>query len=432
MRHLLIIEDEKCIRTAVSRFLERSGYQVSAADSIESAIAPFSQYDLILCDIRLPGKQGPEILAMAPGVPVIMMTAYASVRSAVDAMKQGAFDYIAKPFDHEELLSLIRRALDSSQQGDGEKEPPVLLAEGAGELVGHCAAMQQVREQMAKVAPTDATILIQGESGSGKELVARLIHLNSSRKHANFVAFNCAAVPEQHIEQELFGSGGNETGLISQARGGTLFLDEVGELPINAQARLLRLLQSDEASVSSDTGDIRIIAATHRNIRQLVQDHDFRSDLYFRLRVVEIQLPPLREREDDIIELAVHLLEGMCRQVNRPGLRLNRESLEAIRRYDWPGNVRELANALERAVILADGDLITPDLLDIDHQVSGDATTQQHIQSGLSLEEYFRQFVLAHQDLLNETELARQLGISRKTLWERRQRFGIPRPGKPG
>jgi DNA-binding NtrC family response regulator len=305
-------------------------------------------------------------------------------------------------------------------------------------MVGKCAAMVEVRERINRVAPTEATVLILGESGTGKELVARALHEKSHRHKAPFVAFNCAAVPEHLIETELFGldhAGAHErAGLMDRADGGTLFLDEVGELPLPAQARILRVLQSGQHQEPSNHRrkalDVRIVAATHRDIRQLVQDNAFRNDLYYRLRVVEMNLPPLREREDDVIELAVFLLARTCKQLNRQPLRLARESLEAIRRYRWPGNVRELENTMERAVILCDGDVISPQLLAIDHRIAQTDPAAADIGSQLSLEEYFRQFVLAHQDHMTETDLAHRLGISRKALWERRQRFGLPKPKK--
>ncbi len=439
MNRLLIIEDEAVIRGALRRLLERHGHQVDEAGSVEQAQAAgqLGDYQLIIADLRLPGQPGDSVLQLAPEVPVIIMTSYASVSSAVEAMKNGAADYIAKPFDHDELVLLVERILREKQkerraaalQTDVDQAFPV-----AG-LVGRSAAMSEVCSRIHKVAPTEATVLITGESGSGKELVARALHRHSRRAEAPFVAFNCAALPEHSIEAELFGLDQPERfrpGLIQKAEGGTLFLDEIGELPLPAQARLLRVLQggTHDGETQGAAPDVRILAATHRDLRRLVQQNLFRSDLYFRLRVVELALPPLRERGDDLIELAVFLLDRTRRQLGRPPMTLSREAFDAIRRYNWPGNVRELANAIERAVILCDGDRITPELLAIDHRV----TSANPAEGGehLSLEEYFRVFVLEHQDQMTETELASALGISRKTLWERRQRFGLPRPKRRG
>ena len=441
MSRILLIEDEAVIRTALRRLLERHGHSVVEADSVESARREqLDEFHLVLSDLRLPKAPGTEIIQAAGDTPVIIMTSFASVPSAVDAMKLGAVDYIAKPFDHDELLLLIDRVL---KQGTSERQRQALKQDVAqaypvAGMVGKCAAMVEVRERINRVAPTEATVLILGESGTGKELVARALHEKSHRHNAPFVAFNCAAIPEHLIETELFGldhAGAHErAGLMDRADGGTLFLDEVGELPLPAQARILRVLQSGEHQAPSNHRrkplDVRIVAATHRDIRQLVQDNAFRNDLYYRLRVVEMNLPPLREREDDVIELAVFLLARTCKQLNRQPLRLARESLEAIRRYHWPGNVRELENTMERAVILCDGDVISPQLLAIDHRIAQSDPAAADIGSQLSLEEYFRQFVLAHQDHMTETDLAHRLGISRKALWERRQRFGLPKPKK--
>jgi DNA-binding NtrC family response regulator len=439
MNRLLIIEDEVVIRGALRRLLERHGHQVDEAGSVEEAqnAGRLASYQLIIADLRLPGQPGDSVLELAPSVPVIIMTSYASVSSAVEAMKNGAADYIAKPFDHDELVLLVERILREKQKERraAALQTDVDLAFPVAGLVGRSAAMSEVCSRIHKVAPTEATVLITGESGSGKELVARALHRHSRRADAPFVAFNCAALPEQSIEAELFGQDQAERfrpGLIQQAEGGTLFLDEIGELPLPAQARLLRVLQgATHGGEAQDAApDVRILAATHRDLRRLVQQNLFRSDLYFRLRVVELALPPLRERGDDLIELAVFLLDRTRRQLGRPPMTLSREAFDAIRRYNWPGNVRELANAIERAVILCDGDRITPDLLAIDHRV----TSANPAEAGehLSLEEYFRVFVLEHQDHMTETELANALGISRKTLWERRQRFGLPRPKRRG
>jgi DNA-binding NtrC family response regulator len=309
-------------------------------------------------------------------------------------------------------------------------------------MIGSCPAMKEICLRIAKVAPTDASVLIQGESGTGKELVARAIHEQSNRRHAPIVTVNCAAIPESLIESELFGhekgafTGAvtSRTGMIESANGGTLFLDEIGELPLAAQARLLRVLQNGEirrvGSEQSHQVDIRLISATHRDLKLLVQEGSFRSDLFFRLRVMELDLPPLRERGHDLIELAEYLLDKARQQLNRPPMTLTPEALEAITHYDWPGNVRELENAMERAIILSEGNQVTPDLLAIDAPAAPGNGGTDAVGDELSLEEYFRRFVQEHQDRMTETELAKRLGISRKALWERRQRFGIPRRKK--
>jgi DNA-binding NtrC family response regulator len=440
MEQILIIEDEVVIRASLKRLLERNDYRVDAAGSVPEAQAnyPLHDYDLIIADLRLPGPPGTEVLKLVDDVAVLIMTSYASVRSAVEAMKLGAADYIAKPFDHDELLLTIKRVL---RQNSLERQNLALKSDlsrryPVGGMIGSSEAMQQVFERIRRVAPTDTTVLILGESGTGKELVARAVHEQSQRHEAPLIAVNCAAIPENLIESELFGhekgafTGAVDThrGLVEAAHGGTLFLDEIGELPAEAQARLLRVLQEGEirrvGSTQSRRVDVRLIAATHRDLKQQVEDGLFRSDLYFRLHVMEIALPPLRERGDDIYQLAERLLERACKRLNRPAMRFSAEALQGLQQHHWPGNVREMENMIERAVILADGNTIGSEMLGLQH---GNDPKSSAAQGDLSLDDYFVQFVREHQASMTETELAKRLGISRKTLWERRQRLGIPR-----
>ena len=451
MSRILVVEDETLIRGELKRLLTRAGHQVSEAGSVPEALSehtPLDAFDLVLTDLRLPGPPGIELIAQAAPTPVIVMTSYATVKSAVEAMKLGAVDYLAKPFDHDELLLVIDRVL---AQGRLRRQVNALRADVArsypvGGMVGRSPAMLDVFDRVRKVAPTDATVLVRGESGTGKELVARAIHEQSPRRDAPLVAVNCAAIPEGLIESELFGhekgaftgASAAHTGLIEAADGGTLFLDEVGELPAPAQARLLRVLQESEVRRVGGTRarrvSVRVIAATHRDLPQMVKEGAFRTDLYFRLRVFEILLPPLRERPDDLEELTRHLLERTEKRFGKGGLELTPEALAAVRAHHWPGNVRELDNAIERAVILCDTGRITPELLALDDVSAGESSDADLLDesadesAGASLQDYFRRFVLEHQDTLSETELARRLGISRKALWERRARFGLPRP----
>ena len=441
MQRILIIEDEAAIQQALVRLLEKSGFEVAAADSVEQATRRHTVdgFHLILTDLRLPGAPGTDIIRHAGNAPVLVMTSYASVRSAVDSMKQGAVDYIAKPFDHEELLLTIRRILKEQAlaKRSAQLQSEVDFSYPVDGMVGTCSAMRKVWDQLRKIAPTDATVLILGESGTGKELAARAIHRHSRRSAEPFVTVNCAAIPESLIESELFGhekgafTGADHarTGLVESADGGTLFLDEIGELPQSAQARLLRVLQNGEirriGSEISRRVDVRLIAATHRDLRQAVDLGEFREDLYFRLRVLELKLPPLRERGEDIVELAHFMLEKNCKTLNRPALRFTAEAIEAIRGHDWPGNVRELENAVQRAVILSEGDAIDADLLALDATAGAVPAAPA---DATSLDEYFRRFVLENQGRMTETDLARALGVSRKTLWQRRQKLGIPRP----
>lgn len=475
MPHILIVEDETIIRSALRRLLERNQYQVSEAGSVQEAQERFSiaTFDLIVSDLRLPGAPGTELIKLGQGTPVLIMTSYASLRSAVDSMKMGAVDYIAKPFDHDEMLQAVARILRDRQNAPApavasaaeprangktvaaDKASPT-PANGEIGIIGSCPPMQDMFGKIRKVAPTDSNVLIQGESGTGKELVARALHNLSRRAKAPMISVNCAAIPETLIESELFGhekgaftgASAGRAGLVEAADGGTLFLDEIGELPLEAQARLLRVLQEGEirrvGSVQSQKVDVRLIAATHRDLKNLAKAGQFREDLYYRLHVIALKLPALRERGSDVNEIADAFLARQSARIGRDDLHFSAEAEQAIRHYSWPGNVRELENAVERAVILSESAEISADLLGIDIELSGledeesfDTTSvvasagtnnaSHEPTEDLSLEDYFQHFVLEHQDHMTETELARKLGVSRKCLWERRQRLGIPR-----
>ncbi|WP_370293569.1 sigma-54-dependent transcriptional regulator [Thalassolituus sp.] len=463
MSHILVVEDEAIIRQAVRRLLQRHDHEVTDVDSLDAAKEQdFSQFDMIISDLRLPGGNGTELITLAGNTPVLIMTSYASLRSAVDAMKLGAVDYIAKPFDHDEMLQAVTRILSKGKMssetpatvtGDASPDP-----EGSSTgIIGSCEPMQLLFRKISKVAPTDATVLIQGESGTGKELVARALHSQSRRANNPLISVNCAAIPETLIESELFGhekgaftgATAQRQGLVEAADGGTLFLDEIGELPLEAQARLLRVLQEGEirrvGSVQSRKVNVRLVAATHRHLKELASMGEFREDLYYRLNVVELHLPPLRDRGEDVVEIATAMLTRACERMQQPAMQFSDEALHAIRTYHWPGNVRELENAVERAVILADDNSIEASLLGI--EVSADRYLSETMrnnlvdtsnpyqaddpangnQGDLSLDDYFVHFVLENEASMTETELAKKLGISRKSLWERRQRLGIPR-----
>ncbi len=460
MQDILVVEDESVIRTALRRLLERHKYRISEAASVPEAEANYKlgDFDLIISDLRLPGAPGTDLIKKAGEVPVLIMTSYASLRSAVDSMRMGAVDYIAKPFDHNDMVTAVQRII--SERSRDKPAPPKsgTTAARAGErkvegFIGGCTDMVTQFEHIRKIAPTNATVLVLGETGTGKELVARSVHLHSRRHDQPLICVNCAAIPETLIESELFGyekgaftgANTNRTGLIEAADGGTLFLDEIGELPVEAQARLLRFIQEGEirriGSVDSRKVNVRLICATHRDLQQLTTEGKFRQDLYYRINVMRLQLPPLRERGKDILELAEYILLKRCREYETSPRHFSPKAIQAITTYTWPGNVRELENAVERAVILSEDEEIDNELLGIDLELVQISQLRGHKSSGsnaprissfdppedLSLEDYFQRFVLEHQDSMSETELARKLGVSRKCLWERRQRFGIPR-----
>lgn len=462
MANILVVEDETIIRNALRRLLERHDFMVTEAGSVDEACKnDLSAFDLIISDLRLPGAEGTEMITRAPETPVLIMTSYASMRSAVDAMKLGAHDYIAKPFDHDEMVQTVKRILQHTQTPNTLADGPTRSTQSGkaqlGQMVGQCAPMQLLYQQILKIAPTPVTVLIHGESGTGKELAARAIHDHSSRAKAPLISVNCAAIPESLIESELFGhergaftgAVSARQGLVEAADGGTLFLDEIGELPMEAQARLLRVIQEREVrrvgTVHSRKVDIRLIAATHRNLQELVESGLFREDLYYRLQVIELKIPPLRVRGDDVLMIAEVLLDNYAKRMEVETPKLSAAARQLISEYHWPGNVRELENAMQRALILSEGPEIDAAVLNLRVRrtlpVSGDRAdmpppvaptanplpTDATAFEDASLEDYFVQFVLEHEEQMSETELAQKLGISRKNLWERRQRLGIPR-----
>lgn len=453
MNQVLVVEDEVVIRTALKRLLERHEYQVSEAGTVKESMEMYDMdgFDVIISDLRLPGAPGTDLIK-ATTTPVLIMTSYSSIRSAIDSMKLGAVDYIAKPFEHSELIESVEKVI-REHSGKRKQASPALddFEPPVHGMIGSCPQMMELFRRIRKVALTSSTVLINGESGTGKELVAVAIHNLSNRQDHEMISVNCAAIPENLIESELFGhekgaftgATATRTGLVEAANGSTLFLDEIGELPLEAQARLLRVLQENEirkvGSVQSKKVDVRLVVATHRDLKQLVIDGQFREDLYYRINVMTLLIPPLRDRGNDILELADAILQRTCKRLKSAILKFGDGATRAIANYAWPGNVRELENAIERAVVLAEDTEIGEELLAIEDEAIYSDTAQSQSNAAqpssepvenLSLEDYFQHFVLEHQESMNETQLAKKLGISRKCLWERRQRFGIPRKKK--
>src|SRR6202158_5214705 len=375
MKPLLLVEDKNELRTMLRKALERSGYTVDEAPDGTAAIQKLRarRYLLVITDLKMAGASGLDVLRETKhadaAIPVILLTAFGSVEEAVTAMKEGAFDFLQKPVDLDHLKLLVQRA---TRQQEMQRENLLLREEytaryGFPRIVGEHAAIREISQQIQRVSATDSTVLLLGESGTGKKQCARAVHHLSQRREQPFVALNCAAIPEGLVENELFGhergaftgAGARKVGKLDLAHRGTLFLDEIGELPLAIQAKLLRVLEERRfervGGTQSIDVDVRIVVATNRDLQKLMQEKLFREDLYFRISAVPMTIPPLRERGHDVLLLAEHFLEKFKREFGKPGLELSAEAEERLLHYRWPGNVRELQNTLERAVILADG-----------------------------------------------------------------------------
>ncbi len=445
---ILIVDDEDNHRLMLRAHLSAEGYQVQeAADGTQAVQAVSNRvFDLILLDVRMPGMDGTEalqeIVRVSPGTPVVMMTAYGSIESAVACLKLGAEDYLTKPLDVDELLIKVSKALDVKRL----KEENVLQKEALGtrfdfsSMVGSSPAMQSLFETLSLVAPSDATVLLLGESGTGKEVVARAIHQNSPRRHRPMVKVSCAALPETLLESELFGhEKGAFTGAVSRkrgrfelAQGGTLLLDEIGEMTPPTQAKLLRVLQEREfeplGSERTIQVDVRILAATNRDLADEVSQARFREDLYWRLNVVSVTLPPLRERREDIPSLAEHFLKAYAEKNQKMVRAFTPGVMNLFTRYGWPGNVRELENVVERGVVLSRQDRIGLEALPRPLQeLAGPQQESQGIHVGLTLRDMEREMIVQtlRETGGNRTQAASILGISRKTLLNKIKEYGI-------
>ena len=380
LHRILVADDEESMRWVLSKALRKKGYSVDLAADGNQALRQVREqsYDLVIVDIKMPGMSGLEFLDKArelrPDLLVVVMTAEASMKNAVEAMKRGAYDYITKPFDLEVIDAIIEkvsRARDVSNQVSLLKQELKDRYQVEKNIIGNSAAMREVYKTIGKVAGSDITVLIQGESGTGKELIARAIHFNSTRLGKPFVAINCAAIPKDLLESELFGSergaftGATErkTGKFEQANHGTIFLDEIGDMPMDLQAKILRVLQEQEITRIGGSQnlsvDVRVVAATNQELQERVRNREFREDLYYRLNVVPINLAPLRERSEDIPALVEYFLERACAELEIPTKQCAPEAMELLSNYSWPGNVRELENTIKRGVILSSDPYLT-------------------------------------------------------------------------
>ncbi len=447
--NVLVVDDDDAHRGMLRTMLGSWGYTVDEVADGDEAVARVREkaFDVVLTDVRMARMNGIHalkgILEYNPALPVILMTAYSSVETAVEALRLGAYDYLVKPLDFESLKNALQQSIEHSCLGVENRELRRQLSHAAATpgIVGRSAAMQAMQEIVDTVAPTEATVLITGESGTGKELVARALHSKSLRADKPLITVNCAALAENLLESELFGhEKGSFTGAerrregrFAQANGGTLFLDEVGEMPHSVQAKLLRALQQGEVQrVGSDTPltvDVRVLAATNRDLRQEVAQRRFREDLFFRLNVICVEVPPLRERAEDIPVLAAYFLENFASR-NRKAVRgFSAQALDTMLRHSWPGNVRELENAVERAVILCNGDLITarelPSALSETIVLEERPVEADISLAGLPLEEVERRVIeeTLRQTGDNKSEAARRLGITRATLHNKLRKY---------
>jgi DNA-binding NtrC family response regulator len=441
----LIVEDEATLRDSLKRVFAREGYEVEAAVSAEEALPRLEEraFDVILTDIILPGSDGIELLEKArqrdPGQIVVVMTAYATLDTAVRALRAGAYDYVIKPVIHEELKRIVRNAL----QARALRAENVILKKqideryGLDQIVGASPPMHELLAEVHKVADSRSNVLLLGETGTGKELFARAIHARSSRREKPFVPINCSAIPENLIESELFGyqrgaftgAVGAKPGLFEEADGGTVFLDEIGELDTRLQSKLLRVIDDREirplGSTQSRRVDLRFVAATNLDLAAAVAGGGFREDLFYRLNVITLRMPPLRERREDIPQLVARFVEQFAAELGRRPVAVDPQALSLFEGYPWPGNVRELRNVVERLVLVAEGPVVLPAHLPEHLRRAAARPAEPAGELTLSIEEYTKQFILSHQGSCSEQDIAAMLGITRKALWEKRKRWGL-------
>ncbi len=444
---ILIADDEKDIRDSLQMILNEEGYSTKVVsngiDALEEVMT--NEYQLVISDIKMPGIDGMELLEkcsnFCPDTFFIIMTAYASVETAISALRNGAYDYLLKPVEFDDLLIRVKRLLDYKKLKDENKFLRQKVSPKADfeNIIGKSEPMKKIFKIISQVAPTNSNILISGKSGTGKELVAKAIHYNSLRKDKIFLPINCGAISENLIESELFGhKKGSFTGAVSDkdglfkvADGGTLFLDEIGDLPLNLQVKLLRAIEDREfmpvGSTKSVKTDVRIIAATNQDIYEKAKVGEFREDLYYRLNVVEIKLPSLNERRDDIPLLVKHFVEKYCNEMGKPVLGVNNESMKKLMNYDWRGGVRELENKIERAIIFSTGDKI--EVTDLDEgdesSVSLNNMPESIKEATLIFErEHIKRIIEKYDN--NKEEAAKALEIGLSSLYRKMELMGIP------
>ena len=444
MNKILIIDDEPTIRMLLSRILELEGYEVLKAKDRATALYTLKKQEVqvVLCDVFLPDGNGvdmvQELQQLAPAAKIILLTAHGNIPDGVQAIKNGAFDYIVKGDDNRKIIPIVNRAMDAiatELKQQGKKKIVRANTFSFDNIVGKSSALSDVISQARKVAATDVSVLINGETGTGKEVFARAIHSESQRRSEAFLALNCSAFSRELLESELFGyKAGAFTGAVKDKRGlleeanhGTIFLDEIGEMALELQSKLLRVLETGEFVKVGDTKtthvDVRILSATNRNLKEEIASGRFREDLYFRLSVFRIMLPPLRQRKEDILLLARQFIERYAKQIGRPAPVLSSEAKSLFLSYPWPGNVREMMNAVEHALIVCDGEITYHDL-PID-MLSGDTSTADDDAFDLKSVERNHIIKVLHHTHGNKTETARMLKIGLTTLYRKIEEYGI-------
>ncbi len=453
---LLVVDDEQSIRRTLREILEYEGYGIAEAEDGEAALKAIhsTPYDLVLMDVKMPKRDGMEVLKLVkeeiPELPVVMISGHGTIETAVEATRLGAFDFIEKPPDLNRLLLTVRNALDRGHLETENRQMKQAIAEQKHELtplLGDSPAMQRVKDTIQRVAPTEARVLITGEPGTGKELVARWMHYQSNRSDGRLIEVNCAAIPSELIESELFGhEKGSFTGATKQrigkfelASGGTLFLDEIGDMSLSAQAKVLRALQENRIyRVGGDRSipvDVRIVAATNKNLLEAMEAHEFRDDLYHRLSVILIHVPPLRERRDDIPQLAEYFVSRLARRNGLPQKTFSPEALHKLKHLNWRGNVRELHNVVERLLILSEGNTIAPQ--EVDRYVTPGSSSSNPLIQMLDECDQFSDFRDQAEKLFIQRKLeqydwnisrtAEAIGIQRSHLYNKLNKYEIER-----
>ncbi|WP_353683725.1 sigma-54 dependent transcriptional regulator [Thermodesulfovibrio sp. 3907-1M] len=441
---ILVVDEDGVLRENLSNYLKKLGFTVDVAATFQEAINTYASYihDFVIVEIELPDGDGLEFInkikSLNPSVKTIVTTSCPSVNSALKALKLKVDDYLIKPFVYEEILTFFKKPAEKQKT---EKIIPS-FEEKFFSIIGESVEIKLLLEKIKKIANTPTNVLLLGETGTGKELFARAIHEASYRKKKPFVAINCASLPENLLESELFGfikgaftgATSDKKGLLEIADGGTVFLDEIGDMPVGLQAKLLRVIEDKEirplGSVTTKKIDLRFISATNKDLLEEVREGKFREDLFFRLNVITLHIPPLRERGKDIEILAYHFMRKFAIKMGKDIKKFEPQTIQILLKYPWPGNIRELQNVIEQAVVFAESDTIKPEHLP-EHVRNMEVTPEKKKDIPLiSIEEFTKEFILKYQSVYTEQELADMLGITRKALWEKRKKWGLPRPGE--